>query len=58
MSYAYAGNKYVDENGRVYKVNGLINNGDLVFSTNSNGELLYKSKSTDDIVLTIRPDGY
>lgn len=58
MSYAYAGNKYVDENGRVYKVKGLINNDDLVFSTNSSGELLYKSKLTDDIILTISADGY
>ena len=58
MSYAYAGNKYIDENGKTYKVNGLIiKDGSLIFGTNDNGELIYKD-NTDNIVLTINSDGY
>ena len=57
MSYAYAGNKYIDENGKTYKVNGLIiKDGSLVFGTNDKGELIYKDRSTDNIILTINSD--
>lgn len=57
MSYMYIDNKFVDENGQVYQLNGLIDKGNLEFAYNDKGDLLYKNKTTGEIVFVVQADG-
>lgn len=57
MSYMYIDNKFVDENGQVYQLNGLIDKGNLEFAYNDKGDLLYKDKTTGEIVFVVQADG-